>query len=107
MKVTRLVNFVGHRFTKARETLSTIDYERELKWLADALISRYTRSTCEFTQPGRSGDADRRALLARSPDHNALIGFGRPASPCSARDENGLRGNKRHIRRGAVSGASH
>jgi len=52
MKVTRLVNFVGRRFTKARETVSTIEYEREHKWLADALISRYSRSPCEFMQPG-------------------------------------------------------
>jgi len=59
MKVTRLVNFVGHRFTKARETVSTLEDERELKRLADALISRYSRSTCEFTQPGHSDDADR------------------------------------------------
>jgi hypothetical protein len=57
------------------------------------------------TQPGRNGGADRRALLARSPDHDALSGAGRPASLCPTRDGPGPRGSSGRILRGVVSNA--
>jgi hypothetical protein len=87
-------------FTGLEEVKMRVGYEKRLIFReARQGTSCVKSNSIKFLRRrGRSGDADRRVLLARSRGHDASSGFCLPAFLCSTRDACGRRDSNGRIR---------